>query len=104
MAVLTSATPGQEGGGAVPMRPSVARENESVVQSHQSGSSSVGGGSEQQQSTVGDVGDSISSETSQQQPQQQQQQQPSTYMVTVPPGIMPGMQFYVEVEGQRMSK
>ena len=102
MAVLTSATPGQEGGGAVPMRPSVARENESVVQSHQSGSSSVGGGSEQQQSTVGDVGDSISSETSPQ--QQQQQQQTSTYMVTVPPGIMPGMQFYVEVEGQRMSK
>jgi hypothetical protein len=39
-------------------------------------------------------------------PPQQQQQQPGpvTYMVTVPAGIFPGMQFMVNVEGQNMSE
>ena len=87
MAVLTSAT-GEEGGGLVPMRPSVAAENESVVQSYHEQSSLQSSGN--------------STETSQQQQQQQQSQQPTTYMVTVPQGISAGMQFAVEVEGQRM--
>lgn len=89
MAVLTSAMPGQEGGGAVPMRESVAEQNQSVVQSVREQQSGRSGG-EQSAPTDGQ--------------QQQQTQQPTTYMVTVPQGIMPGMQFAVEVEGQRMSE
>ena len=34
--------------------------------------------------------------------QQQVIESPTTYMVTVPPGINPGMQFAVDIEGQRM--
>lgn len=91
MAVLTSAIPGQEGGGAVAMRESVARENAEVVQQLQQEQSGQSSGEEA-------AGNSpTSSATS-------QQQQPTTYMVTVPPGISPGMQFAVEVEGQRMSE
>ena len=34
----------------------------------------------------------------------QQRQPPTTYMVTVPHGVFPGMQFAVDVEGERMSE
>jgi hypothetical protein len=44
------------------------------------------------------------SDTTQQQQQQQQRPAPppTSYMVTVPQGISPGMQFAVDVEGERM--
>jgi len=113
MAVLTSATPGVEGGGAVAMSESVREVNAEVLQSelqqlqiqqqqhqeqqqqHQQAESS--GGSQSGNSPV-------NPQIMEQQEQQQEQQQPTTYMVTVPPGISPGMQFAVEVEGQRMSE
>ena len=93
MAVLTSAMPGQEGGGAVPMRESVAEQNQSVVQSVREQQRRISG----EQSAEG--GPTYPTDG-----QQQQTQQPTTYMVTVTRGIMPGMQFAVEVEGQRMSE
>ncbi|KAL7509607.1 hypothetical protein ACHAXN_006564 [Cyclotella atomus] len=73
MAVLTSVT-GQEGGGAVPMTAEVMAANEQ--QQRQQNESST------HQSTPSAP--------------------PTTYMVTVPAGISPGMQFAVEIEGQRM--
>ena len=75
MAVLTSVT-GREGGGAVLMSDEVRAVNE-----------------RQQQQNVN---------SSLNQQQQQQIESPTTYMVTVPPGINPGMQFAVDIEGQRM--
>mmetsp|Transcript_28732 Transcript_28732/g.58997 ORF Transcript_28732/g.58997 Transcript_28732/m.58997 type:complete len:853 (-) Transcript_28732:12-2570(-) len=79
MAVLTSAT-GSEGGGAVLMRAEVAEANEQQHQQQQ-----------QQQHQQNQL---------HHQPNPPAQQQ--TYMVTVPAGIRPGMQFAVDVEGQRM--
>ena len=78
MAVLTSAT-GDEGGGAVRMRSEVLAANEQQQQ-------------QQQQQHNQDQPAIPPTPTS----------QPTTYMVTVPAGIMPGMQFAVDVEGQRM--
>lgn len=83
MAVLTCAVEGMEGGGAVRMTESVARENAQL-----------------QQQQEGEQEDGNSSESTSQQPSEQQP--PTTYMVTVPPMISPGMTFAVEVEGQRM--
>eukprot|EP00956_Cyclotella_meneghiniana_P004157 scaffold5102_cov76-Cyclotella_meneghiniana.AAC.11 len=72
MAVLTSVT-GVEGGGAVPMTAEVMAVNERR--------------------------NSVQSSTSSAAPPSAP---PTTYMVTVPAGINPGMQFAVEIEGQRM--
>ncbi len=88
-AILTSAIPGVEGGGAVRMSEVVARGNaiaqQLLLQQQQQGRNSMG-----------------TSDATQQ--QQQQPASPTTYMVTVPPGISPGMQFAVDVEGERMSE
>lgn len=83
-AVLTSATPGVEGGGAVRMTEVVARGNAMAQQQQQ-----------QQQQVPGRNAPG----TTDTQPAPQ-----TTYMVTVPPGILPGMQFAVDVEGERMSE
>eukprot|EP00584_Thalassiosira_punctigera_P009619 CAMPEP_0172546206 /NCGR_PEP_ID=MMETSP1067-20121228/16000_1 /TAXON_ID=265564 ORGANISM="Thalassiosira punctigera, Strain Tpunct2005C2" /NCGR_SAMPLE_ID=MMETSP1067 /ASSEMBLY_ACC=CAM_ASM_000444 /LENGTH=894 /DNA_ID=CAMNT_0013333099 /DNA_START=107 /DNA_END=2791 /DNA_ORIENTATION=+ len=91
MAVLTSATPGMEGGGAVAMRESVRDANAEVLRGQED---------RQQQGQEASGSSPANSQASQQ--QQGEQPQPTTYMVTVPPGISPGMQFAVEVEGQRM--
>jgi len=88
MAVLTSAT-GQEGGGAVLMRESVREVNAEVQQQQ-----------EQQLEQQNSQTSPANSQTSSSPPPPPQP--PQTYMVTVPPGISPGMQFAVEVEGQRM--
>eukprot|EP00581_Thalassiosira_minuscula_P017736 CAMPEP_0183721764 /NCGR_PEP_ID=MMETSP0737-20130205/13926_1 /TAXON_ID=385413 /ORGANISM="Thalassiosira miniscula, Strain CCMP1093" /LENGTH=862 /DNA_ID=CAMNT_0025951817 /DNA_START=72 /DNA_END=2660 /DNA_ORIENTATION=- len=88
-AVLTSAT-GQEGGGAVLMTAQASQANAQAEQQRQQ--------QEEEQNQ----------QHQQQQPEQQNSQTLSqsstaqTYMVTVPPGISPGMQFAVDVEGQRM--
>ena len=105
MAVLTAAISGQEGGGAVAMRESVREENRGILEvameRERRASVSV---SVSVNVNVSQEEGSRDAEGQTQQPQQQQQQQPQTYMVTVPPGIGPGMQFRVEVEGQHMSK
>jgi len=92
MAVLTCAVEGMEGGGAVRMRESVARENAQLQEQQNQEQQSQGQGELEE-------GQSGSSETTS---PPAEQQQPTTYMVTVPPMISPGMQFAVEVEGQRM--
>jgi len=97
-AVLTSAIPGVEGGGAVRMNESVVRGNAAMAQQQQQQQV------QQQQPGRNALG---ASDTTQQQQQQQQPQQrsaaaPTSYMVTVPQGISPGMQFAVDVEGERM--
>ena len=89
-AVLTSAIPGVEGrGGAVRMSEVVARGNAMAQQQQQ-----------QQQGRNSLVG---ISDTMQQQ-QRPAASPPTSYMVTVPQGISPGMQFAVDVEGERMSE
>ena len=89
MAVLTSAT-GEAGGGAVLMADSVRETNAEVLQEQQQ---------EQQQQQVDQQRNSLVDTHS-----MPTTPPPQTYMVTVPPGVTPGMQFAVEVEGTRMSK
>ncbi|KAL9184141.1 hypothetical protein ACHAXT_002227 [Thalassiosira profunda] len=91
MAVLTSAT-GTAGGGAVAMSERVAEQNERVISAERE--------RERQGSQQGG-GEPNESGHSQEEPPQPPRQ-PQTYMVTVPAGIRPGMQFAVDVEGQRM--
>lgn len=79
MAVLTSAT-GEEGGGAVRMTAEVMAVNEQQQQQQQL---------QQSRSSPPSNNSMPPSQT-------------PTYMVTVPPGIRPGMQFAVDIEGQRM--
>jgi len=100
MAVLTSATPGVEGGGAVAMSESVREVNAEVLQSAAQ-QLQIQEQQQQQQQQAESSGGSQSG-NSPANPQVMEQQQPTTYMVTVPPGISPGIQFAVEVEGQRM--
>lgn len=89
-AVLTSAIPGVEGrGGAVRMSAVVARGNAMAQQQQQQ---------QQQQGRNSLVG------TSEMQQQRPAAPPPTSYMVTVPQGISPGMQFAVDVEGERMSE
>jgi len=87
MAVLTSAT-GEAGGGAVLMADSVRETNAEVLQEQQQ---------EQQQQQVDQQRNSLVDTHS-----MPTTPPPQTYMVTVPPGVTPGMQFAVEVEGTRM--
>jgi len=95
MAVLTCAVPGNAGGGgAVAMSESVVRENEALVQQQLRIGSSGTGGDDNDPPAQGPSSDTPASSS--------EAPQPTTYMVTVPPGISPGMQFAVEVEGQRM--
>ena len=90
-AVLTSAIPGVEGrGGAVRMSEVVARGNAMAQQQQQ----------QQQQGRNSLVG---ISDTMQQQ-QRPAVSPPTSYMVTVHQGISPGLQFAVDVEGERMSE
>lgn len=95
MAVLTSATPGVSGGGAVAMSESVRDANAEVVAAQEAQQ-------QQQQSESQQSGGGDGPATNSSGPEQPPPTQPTTYMVTVPPGISPGMQFAVEVEGQRM--
>lgn len=105
MAVLTCANPGVDGeGGLVRMNEDIARVNTSVLQRDTADEMGVrgrvGGGS---------MLPSLSTTTL---PQQQPPSSPppitntpsapTTYMVTIPRGIYPGMQFMVDIEGQRM--
>ena len=107
MAVLTCANPGMDGeGGLVRMNEDIARVNTSVLQ--RTGDDMIRGGG------VGGVGGGsmLPSSSSSLPPSgllgQQQQQSPTpspaptTYMVTIPRGIYPGMQFMVDIDGQRM--
>ena len=93
-AVLTSATPGAEGGGAVAMSES-AREANAGVAERDRRERAAGGAVPPPSGDASDVpaGDSPP-----------EPEAPTTYMVTVPQGISPGMHFAVEVEGQRMSE
>ncbi|KAL3759242.1 hypothetical protein ACHAWU_002512 [Discostella pseudostelligera] len=94
-AVLTSAIPGVEGGGAVRMNESVVRGNAAMAQQQQQQQV------QQQQPGRNALGASDTTQQ-QQQPQQRSAAAPTSYMVTVPQGISPGMQFAVDVEGERM--
>ena len=82
MAALTSAT-GEGGGGAVRMLSDVARRNNEQTEMEQ---------------IEREMLNRQSNGTSPPAPPAP----PTTYMVTVPQGIRPGMQFAVDVEGQRM--
>jgi len=91
VAVLTSATD-EEGGGAVRMSSEARVVNEEQLRLEQ----------ERLEQERQELNHTENSQQSNEEQQQQQLPQPTTYMVTVPPAIFPGMQFAVEVEGQRM--
>lgn len=103
MAVLTCANPGVDGeGGLVRMNEDIARVNTSVLQRDTADEmirgGVVGGGSMLPSSSLppsGLLGQ-------QQQSSSSPSPAPTTYMVTIPRGVYPGMHFMVDIEGQRM--
>lgn len=103
MAVLTCSNPGVDGeGGLVRMNEDIARVNTSVLQRHAADEMGVRGGA-----GGGSMLPSSSTTLPPQPPSSpppitNTPSAPTTYMVTIPPGVYPGMQFLVDIEGQRM--